>query len=352
MVLPGGGEPQSDFVGLEAPPVLETVEPGGLELLLKAPRLAGLSPGAPVTFRQVRIGSVLRVRLASDASTVEVDVYIRPTYARLVCDNSKFWNTSGVRGSAHWRSGISLAVESAESLLTGGIAMATESPAGKEARSGARFPLLPEAPKGWEEWKPPLKLTDARLREGAIAPKPVVATLQYRTPGRVYGHWSGTGRGLVVPTGRDLLGPSDLLTVPAKSKGELRLAMQPEVIRTVEPADTGPASNRPTIRWLVGALEQASGAAPGLRVPSEPEECLLVGNPDQEYRSVSVGRLKQKDNRWEVDPELFSDTGPEVWHGAAVVGKDGKVIGLLLAPKRQKPYVAFLDKQTVHPPRQ
>src|SRR5262245_59908369 len=103
-VLPGGGERQTDFVGLEGSPIPETIEPAGLQLVLQAHRLDGLRAGAPVTFRQVRVGSVLRVGLASDASAVDVQVYVRPAYARLVRDNTKFWNTSGVRIEAGLRS--------------------------------------------------------------------------------------------------------------------------------------------------------------------------------------------------------------------------------------------------------
>jgi hypothetical protein len=352
IMLPGGGEPQTDFVGLEEPPILETVEPGGLEVVLKAHRLAGLRPGAPVTFRQVRVGSVLRVALASDASAVHAHAYIRPAYARLVRDNSVFWNTSGVRFQAGLRSGVAFSVESAESVLTGGVALATRYPPGKEVASGHPFDLKSEEPKEWEKWRPALPLTDARLPEQAVPPRPVPAALLYRTPGRLYGTHSNTRRGLVVPVGRDLLGPSDLLTAPAQSKGELSLATEPPATHNVEPGEPGPAAPRPTIRWLVSALEKAGGPAPGLRVPTVPEECLLVGEPRQEYRPVSVARFKEVDGRWEVDAELFRDTDPLKWHGAAAVAvADGRLLGLLLAPdRRQGPYVLPLDKKTARPP--
>jgi hypothetical protein len=76
-----------------------------------------------------------------------------------------------------------------------------------------------------------------------------------------------------------------------------------------------------------------------------------VGAPGQEYRALSLGRLKATPAGWEVDLTLFRDTGPPEWHGAAVVAvKDGRVIGLLLAPDRYKALVVPLDRKTDHPP--
>jgi hypothetical protein len=358
-VVPGEGGPQKEFVGLEAPPLPETIEKGGLKVVLQGHRLAGLRPGAPVTFRQVRVGSVLEVGLASDASAVDVLAYIRPTYARLVRAETKFWNTSGVRFDAGLRKGIAFSVESAESVLLGGVALATPSPPGKEVVSGHRFRLAYEEPKEWHKWKPSLPLTDARLPEKAIMPRPVRATLEHEAPGTVWGKRSyPPRRGLVVPVGRDLLGPSDLLTVPEKGKGELRLDVQPPTALKVGPSGTTLTVWRQTvsISRLPSDLARDQGRAPILRVPTGPEECLLVGAPDQEPRTVPVARLTAVAGRWELDTELLRDTRPQEWrgqwHGAAVVAvKDGAVVGLLMVPegREPRPYVLPLDEKATAP---
>jgi hypothetical protein len=359
-VVPGEGEPQKEFVGLEAPPIPETIEKGGLEVVLQAHRLAGLRPGAPVTFRQVRVGSVLRVGLASDASAVDIHVYVRPAYARLVRENTEFWNTSGVRFEAGIRKGLAFSVESAESVLLGGVALATPSPPGKAVVSGHRFHLASAEPKEWHQWKPSLPLTDARLPEKAIMPRPVRATLEHEAPGRVWGTRSfPPRRGLVVPVGRDLLGPSDLLTVPEKGKGELRLDVQPPTTLKAGPAGTTLSVWRQTvsISRLPSALASAQGTTPRLRAPTGPQECLLVAAADQEPRTVAVARLTAVGGRWELDPELLRDTRPQEWrgqwHGAAVVAvNDGAVIGLLMVPEGSKPrpYVLPLDATAAAPP--
>jgi hypothetical protein len=350
---PGEGERQNTFVGLEAPPIPETIEKDGLKVVLLAHRLAGLRPGTPVTFRQVRVGSVLSVALASDASAVEVNAYIRPAYARLVRENSQFWNTSGVR--LEWQLLRPLiSVESAESVLMGGIALATPDPPGKAVGPGhPPFRLLSEEPRDAQQWKPSLPLIDARLPVKAIMSRPIAAALEYELPGYLWGKSTyPPRRGLVVPIGRDLLGPSDLLTVPVNGKGELRLDVQPPATLKVEPGGTALAVMR-----LASALARARGPAPELRAPTGPEECLLVGAADQEPRAVSIARLEEKEGRWQGIAELLRDTSPQEWrrqwHGAAVVArKDGAVIGLLMVPEGRKPepYVIPLDRQTAKDP--
>jgi hypothetical protein len=349
VVLPGDGEPRTDFVGLEAPPIPETIEPSGLEVILQAHHLGGLRPGAPVSFRQVRVGSVLRTALASDGSAVDVHAYIRPGFARLVRDNTHFWNVSGMRFQAGLRSGLAFSLESIESVLNGGVALATKDPPGKRVVSGKRFRLEPSEPEGWQTWGPSLPLADARLPEKTILPHPVPAVLRYQAPGRLWGTRSVVRAGLVVPLGRDLLGPADLLTVPAKCKGELSLTLQPPVNVNVEPL----AGAEPALCRLVSALDRPEKPLPLLRAPTGPEECLLVGAPDHDHRPLSVARLTEKDGRWEVDADLFRDSASPEWHGAAVVAvKDGQLIGLLLVPQSRKepPSVLPLDTKTARGP--
>jgi hypothetical protein len=348
VVQPGDGAPSSDFVGLEAPPIPETVEPGGLEVVLQAHHLGGLRPGAPVTYRQVRVGSVLRTALASDGSAVDVHAYIRPAYAPLVRGNSHFWNVSGLRVQAGLR-GLGLSLESLEAVLTGGVTLATEDPPGKRVVSGKRFVLEAEEPAGWQKWAPSLPLADARLPEKAILPRPVPAVLRSLVPGRLWGTRSLVRSGLVVPVGRDLLGPADLLTVPPKSSGELTLTAQPPLsVRAEERAEQEPGVWR-----LASVLPRAEMPVPHLRVPAGPEECLVVGAADREHRTVAVARLTEKEGRWQVDADLFRDTAVQEWHGAAVVAvKDGQVIGVLLVPESRKepPVVVPLDAKTAQAP--
>lgn len=348
VVMPGDGEPRTDFVGEEMPPIPETIEAGGLEVVLLTPHPGGLHPGAPVKFRQMRVGSVLGTALASDASAVHVRVYIRPTFARLVRDNTRFWNVSGMQFRAGVTTGVTFSLESIAAVLAGGVAMATPAPPGKLVTAGHRFRMESEEPEEWRKWQPSLPLTDARLPEGTTLPRPVPAVLRYQESGWLWGSTAVLRRGLVVPVGRDLLGPADVMTVPAKHKGELALTLQPPV--TVKPEEAAkPAAG---LVRLANVLERPDGSGPLLRIAAGPEDCLLVA-AGQELRLASAPRLTEKDGRWQVDAELFRDATAADWHGAAVVAvKDGRLVGVLTADQRKAPpyEVLLLDKKLAQPP--
>lgn len=131
-VSPGDGEPTLEFEALVEPPPLSDDRPG-LHLTLKAERLGSLNRDSPVFYKQIQVGRVKSYALAGDQSTVEVKLYIEPTYAALVRKHTRFWNASGISIDAGL-SGFKLRSESLASIVAGGIAFATpehrkESPA-------------------------------------------------------------------------------------------------------------------------------------------------------------------------------------------------------------------------------
>ncbi len=131
---------------LDGPPAAVALdpEPDGLRVVLRADR-SGITADAPVYYRDVQVGRVLRTDLNADASAVDIEVVIEPAHASLVNTNSVFWNVSGLHAGVG-ASGFRVDVESLESLLAGGIAFATRGAAGAPVESGATFPLLAEPP--------------------------------------------------------------------------------------------------------------------------------------------------------------------------------------------------------------
>ncbi|QLC73811.1 MCE family protein [Pseudomonas sp. LPB0260] len=122
-VSPGDGEPARKFQALpEAPPLAD--DQPGLHLTLKAERLGSLSRDSPVFYKQIQVGRVKSYELASDQSTIEVKIFIEPTYASLVRKHTRFWNASGISINAGL-SGFKLRSESLASIVAGGIAFAT-----------------------------------------------------------------------------------------------------------------------------------------------------------------------------------------------------------------------------------
>ena len=146
-MVPGSpeGPRRSRFSGMEQPPMLEPGNPGH-HFQLTAPRLGAISIGSPVFFRNVDVGKVIDWRLARDAGSVTLDIFVSAPYDRWVHDDSRFWNTSGVTVKVA-PEGIKLQVDSVKAALLGGITFDTPKPTEQSLASsdGHGFRLYPDA---------------------------------------------------------------------------------------------------------------------------------------------------------------------------------------------------------------
>lgn len=117
------GIPQRNFIGLERPPVVTTDLPGK-HFILKAEQLGSIDIGSPVYYRQIRVGQVADYDLDDDGRHVTLKVFINAPHNKLVTNQSRFWNTSGMdlRLDA---GGITIDTQSLISMLIGGIAFST-----------------------------------------------------------------------------------------------------------------------------------------------------------------------------------------------------------------------------------
>jgi paraquat-inducible protein B len=144
-MYPGHGAAQRQFVGLEAPPLLQPDTPGRA-FTLTASNLASLSPGAPLSYRGIRVGQIEGAALDSSGTVINIYVFVAAPYDRLVHPQTRFWNQGGIDVSAG-AEGIHVRVGSWEQLLAGGIefdtpAWATDEPA---SAAGSRFALYDSA---------------------------------------------------------------------------------------------------------------------------------------------------------------------------------------------------------------
>jgi len=133
----GNGISQRQFIALsEAPPLNDTTP--GLHLILQADTLGSIGKNSPVSFKKLTVGHVSGYRYNPKLQKVDINVFIRPEYAYLVKENSRFWNGSGFEISGSLTSDIHIKTESMASIITGGIAF-----------DDAKFePLLPKAKNG------------------------------------------------------------------------------------------------------------------------------------------------------------------------------------------------------------
>jgi len=114
------GEPATEFIGLDEPGIHQLGNPG-TRYNLQAYRLGSVGRGAPVKYRDINVGQVSRYELAEDNSTVEIEIFIRAPYDKLVKKDTRFWNISGLEVDAG-AEGFALKMASVATLIAGGIA--------------------------------------------------------------------------------------------------------------------------------------------------------------------------------------------------------------------------------------
>src|SRR3954451_1817219 len=136
---PGRGKHALSFTGLEEPPPMTSDVPGR-RFSLHADNLGSVEQGAPVYYRGLRVGQVLGRTLNENRRSFTFAVFVDAPNDRLVRDTSRFWNASGIDVSVG-ANGVSVATESLQSILAGGVAFDTpgiEAP-GEEAAAGHAF---------------------------------------------------------------------------------------------------------------------------------------------------------------------------------------------------------------------
>jgi len=143
-VRPGKGAPRFDFSGIEDPPLGDPDAPG-LHIQLSADELGSLSGGAPVYYRQIKVGEIHGHELSKDKNSVLIGLYIYEKYAFLVEENTRFWNISGINVSADL-SGINISTSTLSALIDGGVSFETPNTGtkGKPAKNNMIFKLYDE----------------------------------------------------------------------------------------------------------------------------------------------------------------------------------------------------------------
>lgn len=134
------GEPATKFVGLEEPGNYQSGNPG-TSYTLKTTNLGSLSRGSPIKYRDVKVGQVTRYRLAENSAAVDIEIFIHDPYDKLVSQDTRFWNISGIEVDVG-SEGVKVDMESLATLIAGGIAFSnTDASSGKQARADSVFNL-------------------------------------------------------------------------------------------------------------------------------------------------------------------------------------------------------------------
>lgn len=130
----------------------------GLNLVLESTRLGSVKEGNGVYYRQLQIGQVIGVQLSQTADKVAIFINIDEQFAPIIRNNSVFWNASGMQISAGLLSGVDIKTESVETLLAGGIAVATPEEFSEPAEENKQFRLNDEFDEDWLDWSPEISI--------------------------------------------------------------------------------------------------------------------------------------------------------------------------------------------------
>ena len=121
--MPGNGPFKNHFEILPEPPPQRPLRPGS-ELLLTAENTYNIAKGAPVSYKNKKVGEVLDVELDDTNRNFEILIFIYEPYEKLVKPHSVFWNNGGISINATL-SGVSVKTNSLISSIQGGIAFIT-----------------------------------------------------------------------------------------------------------------------------------------------------------------------------------------------------------------------------------
>ena len=123
-VSPGKEEERANqFVGLDEAPQIQSTEEG-LRVRLITDSASGVNVGTAIYYRGIAVGQIEQIRFSERYDNLYLTAFIHAPYDRLITNNTKFWNISGINFSMG-AEGANLEVESLEALVRGGITFST-----------------------------------------------------------------------------------------------------------------------------------------------------------------------------------------------------------------------------------
>lgn len=330
-VLPGQGEPQQQFTGLDNAPLLEDMPAGGLEIVLQSLHKGSLQVGAQINFRGLPVGRIIAVTLASDASAVDARVYIEPAYVRLLNPATQFWQEDGLELQGGLTSGFTIRLKSLQSLLTGQIQFATPQHSTTPLAPGHRFVLYDHPQPEWLTWKPTLPVNTQQA--ALVQPKPIAARLRWQQQE----WWLNRQKqrtGWIIPVKNGWVASAALLEIPAESSHvELQLGDQ------ILPNPLDWQVLTPEIRYRATTQTAPAWELPP-QTPDITMDTQIVADPAIAPKFISAARYSvQSANQWLIDRNISL---PDDWQGAAVVNMAGQLIGLLQLDKKSPAQVILL----------
>ncbi|MCQ8847445.1 intermembrane transport protein PqiB [Alteromonas stellipolaris] len=119
MAANDSGKEQLNFIALERPPVTPAGTPG-LHVILQSDDEFAYKPGDPIIYKGFKVGEFEDAVFNIEERVVYYDAFIEAPYHKLVTENTRFWDVSGVKLKLE-SSGVKMETGSLETLLANGI---------------------------------------------------------------------------------------------------------------------------------------------------------------------------------------------------------------------------------------
>ncbi|BAF72289.1 intermembrane transport protein PqiB [Sulfurovum sp. NBC37-1] len=114
-----GKESTRKFKGLDIIPPVPADEKG-TQYILKAQDIGSIDIGSPIYYKKLPAGSVSAYHLSHDGREVDIEVFIKAPYDKLINNQTRFWNASGISASLS-ANGVDIRTESLTAILSGGL---------------------------------------------------------------------------------------------------------------------------------------------------------------------------------------------------------------------------------------
>lgn len=136
------GEEQYHFIAFKNPPVTPAGTPG-LHITLNSDDEFAFKEGDPIIYKGLKVGEFEDIYFNIEERIVYYNAFIKAPYHKLITQNTKFWNTSGVRFELE-ASGIKVQTAALETLLTNGVTFGIPEgmPAGQQITERAFFDIF------------------------------------------------------------------------------------------------------------------------------------------------------------------------------------------------------------------
>ncbi|MEP4892236.1 MAG: intermembrane transport protein PqiB [Aliiglaciecola sp.] len=135
------GEQSSEFIALETPPTTAAGTPG-LQISLNSDQELSFKAGDPIIYKGLKVGEFEDMHFDVDKRNVSYNAFIQAPYHKLITENTKFWNASGISLDLA-ANGIEIKTGSIETILTNGVTFGIPEgmPTGKRVTSEASFEI-------------------------------------------------------------------------------------------------------------------------------------------------------------------------------------------------------------------